>query len=137
MASVLLRDRLAGAGLETHYRELLSILVWKWTEAHGKYRGCRYWSQAALAATKDDWCHEHVVPRRLLVDAVRDLADPSPDAVRDLLERMAVACVVTRAEHDALPEAAWEELLEDPWARYRRAGIEVVDTLQPATRSGR
>ncbi len=58
-------------------------------------------------------------------------------AVRSLLEAMAVACVVTRAEHDALPEAAWGEPLADPWARYRKAGVEVVNTLEAARRAGR
>ena len=124
LATVLLRD---GGGLPVHVRELLSILVWKWTEADGKYRGCRFWTPQALAADRSTWAHEHVVPRKLVVRALLDLPDPSPSAVRDLLERVGLACIVTRDEHDALPDLPWETLHDDPWARYREAGIEVVE----------
>lgn len=41
---------------------------------------------------------------------------------------MAIACIVTSAEHARLPEATWEQLLADPWARYRGTDIELVDT---------
>ena len=112
--------------LQAHRNELLSICVWKWTEAHGKYRGCRYWTRAALDADQRQLAHEHVVPRRQLVRALIDLPTASEEAVVDLLTRMGVACVVTRNEHDRLPEAPWAELVVNPWARYE--GVEVVDT---------
>lgn len=114
----------ARGALNVHRNELLSICVWKWTEAHGKYKGCRFWTRAALDAERPQLAHEHVVPRRLIVRALIELDEVSD--VPDLLARMAVACVVTRSEHDRLPEASWDELLANPWARY--SGIEVVDT---------
>lgn len=45
---------------------------------------------------------------------------------------MAIACVVTREEHENLPEAELEALVRDPWARYRVAGFDVVDTWEKA-----
>lgn len=34
--------------LDVHRTELLSICIWKWTEADAKYRRCRWWSATAL-----------------------------------------------------------------------------------------
>ena len=74
--------------LRGHRNELLSICVWKWTEAHGKYRGCRYWTRAALEAGDIRLlAHEHVVPRRQLVMALVEEGVPVPD----LLTRMGIA----------------------------------------------
>lgn len=134
LARLLLREWQAdGPGLQPHLRELLSILIWKWTEAHGKYRGCRFWTPRALEAPQG-LCHEHVVPRKLLVEA---LVAAGPESAEEILETMAVACVVTHAEHSQLPDVSWEELLANPWARYDAAGVEVVDTLESIDSPGR
>jgi hypothetical protein len=135
LAALLLRDRAGNNGtrLEAHYRALLSHTIWMWTEAAGKYRGCRYWTPAALEIRRERrrLRHEHIVPRKDLIEALHKLADPTPDAVRDLYSRMAMACIVTVAEHDRLLDATWEELSQDPWIRYRRAGLEWIDTSAP------
>lgn len=120
--------------LSVQRNELLSVCIWKWTEAHGKYKGCRFWTRKALAAkSHKELAHEHVVPRRLVVEQLCAIADPDEAAVRELFEAMAVACVVTRDEHRNLPEVDWEELVTDPWARYEYADVEVVDTWDEGT----
>ncbi len=117
------------SGLQVHRNELLSICIWKWTATHGKYRGCQYWTRSALEdGDYRNLAHEHVVPRRQLVLALEGLDDPSEVEVRTLLEAMAIACVVTRKEHEFLDEADWGELVANPWARYGVPGVEVIDT---------
>jgi len=118
----------ASAGLDVHGAELLSTCVWKWTEADGQDRGCRWLSAAALDEPDGGKIDEHVVPQKLLVEAMVALREPTAEALRDLLATMAIACIVTRAEDARLSEATWEKLLADPRARYRGTGVVVVDT---------
>jgi hypothetical protein len=81
LATAVLR---APRGLHAHRKELLSACVWKWTESHGKYTGCRYWTRAALAADSvRDLAHEHVVPRKLIVERLRALVEPDDQLPRN------------------------------------------------------
>ncbi len=106
-----------------HKRELLSVCIWKVTEAApmSKYQ-TRYRSRGSLAAPESDLAHDHVYQRKRLIDAM--LADPD-DASRILLS--AVACVVTHEEHFRLTAISREAKDLDGWDRYERAGIEVVE----------
>jgi hypothetical protein len=80
--------------LPEHRHWLLSVAVWKYTEADGKWNP-RFRSRAALGVTdKRRLNHEHVFPRRWLRE--RMLAEP--DRYREIMA-MAVACLVTRDEH--------------------------------------
>lgn len=104
-------------------RKMLNQLVWYATEKDGKYT-TRFRSREALRLQRElgrtvavrHLAHEHVVPRQLVIDQL--IADP--DAAAEVLVS-AVACVVTREEHDRLPDG-------QGWERYEAAGIEVVDT---------
>jgi hypothetical protein len=70
---------------------------------------------------------------------LRDLPSPQPQAVRALLDRYAIGCVVL-LEEDRLLNTRWRKsmppdfddptspLFLDPWARYRDAAIEIIDT---------
>jgi hypothetical protein len=88
--------------------------------AASKY-ATRFRSQAALA-TPDvrELRHEHVYTRRSLVAQM--LADP--DSIEDVIRNKAVACTVTKAEHDLLTPF---DRTHEGWARYLAAGVVVLD----------
>ncbi len=115
---------------------------WGWTEFDGKIEGCRWWSQAAIDARARDpkakLIHEHVVPRKVLAQRLVRLNPITPDAVFDLLTRFAIACIVTPEEDARLSKGTRTRMPEpfddpahpdydNPWLRYRLAGITVVD----------
>lgn len=103
-------------------RRQLSHLIWSWTEVNGKW-GTRFVTSAALAAHESGlgWAvnHEHVWPRRWLVD--RLLEGETPEYV---LGQFGVGCVVLKDEHALLNDLPSEVL---GWDRYKAVGIEVVD----------
>ena len=79
-------------------RQVLTLMLWRATEGPHpsmKYR-TRYRSAGALEDPNGALRHEHVLTRRSLVDAMLE----QPDRIEDIL-RSALACVVTKAEHDA------------------------------------
>lgn len=111
---------------EKHWKEQLSVALWKWTEAegiapHAKYnirfvsRGVR---EAAGPARVN---HEHVWTRKFLINEL--LGKPrSEEELKVLLDDFGVACIVTQEEHALLGRERGEG-----WARYRNAGIDVYD----------
>ena len=110
---------------------VLADVVWAWSEFHGKIDGCPYWSEAAwLAKSKPrGLMHEHVVPKKVVIDKLLSLEAPSTEEVRDVLDRFCIGVVVTREEdarmtrlglRSEMPEN-WDGV--DPWARYAKAGI--------------
>ncbi len=128
---------------------IINSACWCWSGATGKYLGCRFWSKAALKQLAvrgpgrwGDWCHhEHVMPRRVVVDLVMKLVAPSPERVRELLDQCAIGCVVTIVEDRTLGRAFKQSMppgffdpnnpqYQDHWARYKAAEIEVVGPLK-------
>ena len=119
----------------------LTDIFWHWTEFRGKYHGCRFWSETAHAhrhrKNVKDLRHEHIVPKKVLLEMLFDLASPSASAVRALLDQFCVGIVVTKAEDMQLNHAGlrsrmpddWDE--QDPWARYRAVGLGWIDTDKP------
>lgn len=108
--------------LATHKRELLSILLWKLTEARGKYR-TRFVSAGAKDETdRRKLHHEHVVTRANLVREI--LA--SPERADEIADK-AVGCVVTRQEHAQLAIVDRSNAELCGWDRYSAAGIRVWD----------
>jgi hypothetical protein len=131
-------------------RELADELIWKWTEATGKYVGCPYWSVRAkslfdeVAATfkeklslteavkladrlsakglESRIIHEHVYPRG---DLRKLLRRPGAN-VRDLLERLGVSCVVLGSEDRAIARGGIK-CEENPWKRYTATEVKLVD----------
>lgn len=108
---------------ERHKRDLINGMLWKLTEARGKYTTrCR--SQGLLDAPKGTKLqHEHVTTRKQLVDTV--LKDPT--RAREIAAT-AVACVVTKEEHERLTRISREQPHLTGWQRYDAAGIDVIDT---------
>jgi hypothetical protein len=128
-------------------RDLVYELIWKTTEATGKYTGCQFWSVRAKALFDQhaDWpislktakaiektlslktrnksdrlTHEHVYPikdLKLLLSKI----DPTPKEISQLFETHCLGCVVVEEEHDR--EAG---TYENPWTRYKLAGIQIA-----------
>jgi hypothetical protein len=107
--------------LPEHVRELIGTLLWKITEADGKYN-TRYKTRGAIECTdKSQLQHEHVYQRRKMIDL---LLNANPEAADDILSE-AVGCTVTVLEHNLLSKCDSEY----GWDRYRRANLEVFDTV--------
>lgn len=61
--------------LESHKRDVINMALWKVTEARGKYT-TRFRSTGAMNAPKGTKLqHEHVIPRKDLIDAI--MLEPS------------------------------------------------------------
>ena len=128
---------------ERQIRGLLSDLLWWFSEADGKYAGCRYWSVGAIESRRahgrietsrrkvggQALRHEHLFPRAQLIDLLLALDPPDVDTVGAELHRLNIGVVVTVTEHDRLPDDGEPN---DPWARYRQGSVEWVDTSEPA-----
>lgn len=123
----------------SHLRECLSLTCWKASEAEGpskfatKLVSVGIWE--ARATPEDRVEHEHVVPRKLLVNR---MIEGGPPAVPHLL-RAAVGCSVLRSEHQRLQDhddilaammtAPPCELFDLGLERYRRAHVGIFDRL--------
>jgi hypothetical protein len=135
------RERIASGTLsdpmQRHFIELCSTLLWKHSEAHGKYNGCRYWSLAARESVgrhgvqtsrikfgNDALRHEHVFPRKQLIGDLFKIEHPTPPDVRAILDRLNIGVVVTVEEDMRL---AAKGCLPDPWQRYRDANVQLAD----------
>ena len=112
--------------LEQHKRDLINGMLWTVTEARGKYT-TRYRSKGALEAPSGTKLqHEHVFPRKQLVDRIMR----EPYAAREHLST-AIGCVVTVEEHRRLTAIDRTQPGLHGWERYVAAGITVIDTDDP------
>lgn len=115
-------------------KDLITTLLWKHTEASGKYDGCPYWSTKALASRgkhgkvvtskREDRYgalrHEHLFPRNQMIEELFSIAAPNMKDVEEKLKHN-IGVVVTVEEDEKLEK---EGMFSDPWKRYRDAGIE-------------
>lgn len=101
-----------------HKRDLISLCIWKITEADGKLK-VRYRSEGALNSkiSKTKLQHEHVHQRKKLIDRLLNGEDVET-VIAD-----AVACLVTKEEHQILDKSK-----SNGWKRYKESGIRVYDT---------
>ena len=101
-------------------RYLLDMALWRFTEFDkNRYKfATRYRTSAVVNGQPQDINHEHVVPRRWLLDRLLQAPHDSHGIMA-----LAVACIVTTEEHRRLTGAHGFG-----WARYRNAQLEVLDT---------
>ncbi len=97
---------------------LFDKACWIVSERFGKY-GTRYRSEDALASKKNEWRHEHVIPRAQL----RFVVTRKTMSVSDAFVACE-ACVVTEEEHRRLHAVGKAYY---GWERYAKAGISVID----------
>jgi hypothetical protein len=109
--------------MDEHKKTLISRMIWAITEAHGKYK-TRFRSGGVLMTADCKIQHEHVYPRKELIDEIME----APENCDRILEN-AVACVVTEEEHRLLTKISKENADLNGWDRYKKAGITVYDML--------
>jgi hypothetical protein len=107
--------------LQTHRRQLLTVLLWKITEAESSKWKTRFQSEGARRRGKAKLRHDHVFQRSKMIAALEKATLHEVDVIL----KKAIACTVTIKEHARLSEFDTEY---DGWARYRKAGIKVIDT---------
>jgi len=109
---------------------VLSEVVWVWSEFYGKYQGCPWWSVEASKQKEEKNIHEHVIPKKVLIQALFSMDKPNEREVYDYLERHCIGVVVTKEEDKRLRDLKLGSKMpedwngEDVWARYQLAGIE-------------
>lgn len=140
--------RLLHHGCFHENRGFANELIWKWTEATGKYLGCQFWSLNAkqlfdveaakcgelrtLASVEAELCrrhrpkdakltHEHVYPIKDMTLWLQDHKEADRYELRNYLDRLCIGCVVLESEHDRKPGT-----LPNPWLRYSEAGIRLA-----------
>ncbi len=130
-------------------REPIGQGSWKWSEMHGKYAGCMFWSVEAsntfehvaakyperssqtigrMASAKKlrdhSLQHEHVFPRKAWVEMMTpNLGQWEAGNSEELAARMdefCIACIVTHKEHQELTDQA---VTSNPWQRYKGTSI--------------
>lgn len=106
--------------LPGHKRSLISRMIWKITEAHGKYN-TQFCSEGALQDA-GNFRHDHVTTRKNLIDRLMK----SPFDFESILKD-AIGCTVTTVEHKNLSDLA-DEIIG--WDRYKKAGVRVFDRAE-------
>ena len=114
---------------------VLAEVVWVWSEFDGKYEGCKLWSENASQARKDKLIHEHVVPKKIIIDTLFNLSSPTGAAVKDILSKFCLGVIVTKEEDQRLNTMGLRSKMpddwdgSDPWARYVAAGIKCKEVI--------
>lgn len=125
---------------------VLKDASWVWTEFHGKYNGCKWWSKKALRLKKQDpktrlLRHEHAVPRKVVFAMLCKLRNPSVKSVGRICNKFLIGVVVTKEEESLLnrrfnctmPEDFGNSKSKDyrkPWLRYDRCKIKLASTVR-------
>jgi len=125
---------------------VLNNVCWEWTEYDGKYEGCRWWTRDAIDAFNSKFDkpkrirvkslrHEHVVPRRVVIELLFGLPTQAPEAVLEVLQKFLQVVVVTEKQEAKLRDADSKDKLDnkmpqefyepgpsfhEPWLRYDR-----------------
>lgn len=106
--------------LPDHKIRLISRMIWKITEAHGKYN-TQFCSEGALRDA-DDLRHDHVTTRQNLINRLMN----APSDFENILED-AIGCTVTTKEHKRL-SALGDKFTG--WDRYKEAKVRVYDRME-------
>lgn len=117
---------------------VIDQIFWVWTEFDGKYEGCKYWSESAINSKLigKGLVHEHIVPRKIIRDRLLNINNPTPDAIRSLLDQFCIGVVVTQKEDKKLDSLKLRSKMpndwdgNDAWARHKAAGIISISVRQ-------
>lgn len=113
---------------------VLSEITWVWTEFHGKYSGCKYWSEEALKIknSQAQLIHEHVVPKKVLIGYLMEKTKLSAQEIYKFLEKFCIGVVITKDEDQKINNEGLRSKMpndwdyEDPWARYKGLNINIT-----------
>jgi hypothetical protein len=118
---------------DRHLKELCSVLLWKFSEAHGSKKQNPLWSKTARQSGSDDkgLVHDHPVPRKVMTEMLFELDRPTERAIRDILDKFCMCAVLAKEEDEKLNSNGLKQHMpkgwdnEDPFARYRQVGIKL------------
>jgi hypothetical protein len=112
---------------------VIDKVLWAWSGFEGKLEGCPRWTPEAredfARLGKSSVIHEHVVPRKVLIQTIMEMKNPSPAGVYDKLDTFCIAVVITKAQDVYLNQCGLRQTMpsgwdkKDPWARYSTAGL--------------
>lgn len=128
-------------------RELLSVLLWKWTERNGKLLGCEIWSKKAIELYKHTnkitkinsvLVHEHIIPKKVLIDQM--LKNSTIDNIKKILVNSKAAVILKEEDkklnnnnlRENMPEYLHGKLVsdysnKDIFSRYKNADIQLYN----------
>lgn len=126
---------------------VLAEVTWVWTEFDGKHKGCSYWSVEALKLPVNgigkQTIHEHVVPKRVVIEKLFALQKPTETEVYELLNKFLISIIVKKAEDRRLNLAGFNNKMpaefdhpehedyHNPWLRYKKCNIEWRNCRMP------
>lgn len=99
-------------------KKFFRYIIWDITSVDGTYK-TRFRSETVLGVNEVPINHEHVWQ----VQSITSEILANPNQLRTILNNKAVACIVSKEEHDRLPDDL------QGWARYSAANIRVRDML--------
>lgn len=119
-------------------RIVIDNALWNWSGYEGKLKGCIHWTKAAWADRENprELRHEHIVPRKILIEKLLNLEGIKKETVFSILKTFCIGVVVTKSEDLRLNVCKLKSSMppdwdgEDPWARYKCAGI-YDEVIQP------
>ena len=132
-----LKSKMSFAGKHS----VLRTVCWHWTEINGKYKGCEWWTKAAMELFDDDsktrlLRHEHAVPKSIVIGMLFTLKPVTAEAVRAMFDQFLVGVVVTTKEdtvlnlfRNTMPPEFFDQTCpeyHDPMLRYKQCGLQVV-----------
>jgi hypothetical protein len=103
-------------------KKVIRQMIWNITGVDYKYK-IRYQSQKVIDDSNAAAIHEHVYP---LVGLIEDILS-NRDNFEHILDERAIACIVTKDEHDELTKNDIKYPQIKGWKRYVQAGIDVYD----------
>ena len=114
LADTLLRSNVSVRLKKRFFRPI----IWDITSVDGTYK-TRYRLETVLGENEVFLNHEHVWQVKSITSDILT----NPDRMRRILEERAIACIVSRDEHNRLPDDL------EGWERYRAANVQVKDML--------
>jgi len=115
-------------------RSVVDHVLWVWSEFHGKYEGCPYWSESAIESGEEDvdLIHDHAIPRKLIREEIfKHDENANTQTIRDILEKNCIGVVITKDEdlilngrklRSAMPLG---KTINDTWSRYTDSNIRI------------
>lgn len=135
-------QRAAAMGMPSscYTKALREPIYFLWTCRAGRNKAARaqFRSKAAIGLTygKGELIFDHAVPFKYLQAELLKLSEISTDSVRLVLDNFPSAGVlITKGENQRLNEAGLQSAMpldwngDDPFARYKAVGIEIVQNI--------
>lgn len=125
-----------GMPASAYTKALREPIHFLWERRRGsKLQSAKFRSKAAAGLTfqNGQLVYDHAVPFRYIQDELLSLHQPSNDKIEEVLNRFETIVLITKDEDTQLNAAGYNHKMppgwkvgEDPLARYKAVGIEIV-----------